>query len=69
MAVKGSRRAYLEGKFYNLPVYDRAKLSRGTQVNGPAIVEQLDSTTLIFPNQRAVVEEFGNLMIWLEDVA
>ena len=68
-AVKGSRQAYLEGKFYNVPVYDRAKLSRGIQVNGPAIVEQLDSTTLIFPNQRAVVEEFGNLMIWLEDVA
>ena len=45
------------------PVYDRASLRAGHSLEGPAIVEQLDSTTPIFPHDAAVVDRAGNLVI------
>jgi N-methylhydantoinase A len=43
------------------PVYARADLSAGTQLDGPAIVEQLDSTTIVPPGWRAEVDEWLNI--------
>ncbi|MCY4284047.1 MAG: hydantoinase/oxoprolinase family protein [Thiotrichales bacterium] len=45
------------------PVYHRASLRSGHSLTGPAIVEQLDSTTPIFPRDAAVVDHAGNLVI------
>ena len=45
------------------PVHDRASLRPGHVLEGPAIVEQLDSTTPIFPHDTAVVDRAGNLVI------
>ena len=45
------------------PVYDRALLAPGHEVAGPAVVEQLDSTTVVYPGQRAVVDDYRNLVI------
>ena len=45
------------------PVYDRRSLHAGHGLDGPAIIEQLDSTTPIFPGDRAVVDSAGNLVI------
>ena len=45
------------------PVYDRRSLRAGHTLDGPAIIEQLDSTTPIFPGDRAVVDSAGNLVI------
>ena len=45
------------------PVYDRAKLGNGHDFAGPAIVEQMDATTLILPAQRARVDQYANLVI------
>ena len=45
------------------PVYDRATLMPGDTIAGPAIVEQLDSTTLLFPGDRATVDPYLNLMV------
>ena len=45
------------------PVYDRESLRAGHALTGPAIVEQLDSTTPIFPGDTAVVDRAGNLII------
>jgi N-methylhydantoinase A len=44
-------------------VYDRATLGPGHAFAGPAIVEQPDSTTVVFPGQRARVDEWLNIMI------
>ena len=51
------------------PVYDRQSLRAGHALDGPAIVEQLDSTTPTFPGDRAVVDSAGNLVIRLHDGA
>jgi N-methylhydantoinase A len=66
-AVKGSRNAYIDGKFETVCVYERSKLMAGSRIQGPAIVEQVDSTTLILQGQLGRTDEFGNLMIILED--
>src|SRR3954469_5119008 len=45
------------------PVYDRATLSPGDIVMGAAVIEQLDSTTLLFPGDRASVDPHLNLIV------
>ena len=44
-------------------VYDRSMLSPGDAINGPAVVEQFDATTLIYPDCRAVVDQAANIVI------
>jgi len=45
------------------PIYHRDQLVPGREISGPAVVEQLDSTTLVFPEYRAAADRFGNLII------
>jgi N-methylhydantoinase A len=45
------------------PVFDRATLTAGTVIKGPAIIEQLDSTTPIPPGATAEVDPWLNLRI------
>ena len=51
------------GAFRDAPIYDRAKLLAGDCIDGPAVVEQFDSTTVITAAQRASVDSFGNIII------
>jgi N-methylhydantoinase A len=44
-------------------IYDRNKLHEGLEVPGPAIVGEMDSTTVILPGYRARVDAVGNLLI------
>jgi N-methylhydantoinase A len=45
------------------PIYDRYLLATGTELSGPAIVEEVDSSTLIYEGYRAVVNQHGHLVI------
>ena len=47
------------------PVYQRSRLPSGTEVNGPAILEQTDSTVLIAPGEQGKVDQYGNLILSL----
>ena len=47
----------------DVPVYDRQKLSANIHFEGPGLVVQLDSTTLIEPNSTVRTDQFGNLII------
>ena len=63
-AVIGSRHVYQGGGQYaDYILYDREKLHCGNVIQGPAIVEQMDSTTIILPGQKATVDQFLNMMI------
>ena len=64
-AVVAQRRVFFEaaGDFVQCPVYERKRLAAGHIVEGPAVVEQFDSTTLIHPGQRAEVDDLGFLLI------
>jgi N-methylhydantoinase A len=55
---------FAEAKGYvDCPVYDRYLLGDGCVIEGPAIVEELDSTTTIHPGYRAAVDPFANLHV------
>lgn len=45
------------------PIYDRARLGAGHAIAGPAIVSQLDATTLVLAGQVARVDKLGNIII------
>ncbi|MDE2791727.1 MAG: hydantoinase/oxoprolinase family protein [Paracoccaceae bacterium] len=47
------------------PVYDRAELVAGQAISGPAIIEQMDATVLVFPGDECVVDNWGNIIVTL----
>jgi N-methylhydantoinase A len=51
------------GGWVDTAVYDRDRLHRGARLDGPAIVEQADSTTVVPPGATAEVDAYGNLII------
>jgi len=60
---KGLRKVYLEGEEHETPIYDRLALASDTNFIGPAILEQIDTTTLVLPHQKATVDYQGNLIL------
>ena len=60
-------RFYHEGEWHDAGIYDRAVLSEGMVVPGPAIVIEMDSTTLVLPGCAARVDAIGNLLITPSD--
>ena len=47
------------------PVYDRDKLAPGQELTGPAVIEQLDATTVLAPGDRCRIDQAGNLIVEL----
>jgi N-methylhydantoinase A len=63
--ARETRPVYFEitGKWLDCPVFRREELGSGATLEGPAIVEQLDATTLLYPDDAAIVDEYGNILI------
>jgi N-methylhydantoinase A len=66
-ARSGSRPVYCGRRhgWLETPVYDRDRLGSGARVLGPAVLEQLDSTTVLGPGQTGVVEPHGHFIVEL----
>ena len=62
-ALKGYRRVFMDGVFADIPVYERSKLQSGMCIPSVAIVEQVDSTTVLFPGYDLSVDAYRNLII------
>ncbi|MBI2367871.1 MAG: hydantoinase/oxoprolinase family protein [Deltaproteobacteria bacterium] len=64
-AKTGERKVFFgkEHGTLNTQIYTRDLLETGHQIDGPAIVEQLDTTTVIQPEQEASVDEYRNIII------
>jgi N-methylhydantoinase A len=60
---KSSRAVYFGTQFRDTPVYDRASLPPGGRVDGPAVIEEFGSTTVVFPGQTVEVDPHGILVI------
>ena len=56
---------FAAGKCQRTPVYARARLVDGQTIKGPAIVEQMDATILVFPGDVCLVDKWGNMVITL----
>lgn len=67
-AQKGTRAVYFAPDGYrDTPVYDRYRLTPGTRITGPAIIEERESTCLITPGYRATVDAAFNVIAELEN--
>ncbi len=62
-AVEGRRTAWLEQGPLEVAVFDRYALAPGTTIEGPAIVEEQEATTVLGPSDRLELDPLGNLVI------
>jgi N-methylhydantoinase A len=66
-ALRGHRPIYYEESkdYLKTPIFERTVLGAGLSLEGPAVIEEMDSTTIIRPGQTAEVDDFGNIVISL----
>ncbi|GIF25650.1 N-methylhydantoinase A [Actinoplanes tereljensis] len=62
-ARTGETPIYVDGHYVDAALYDRLKLKAGNVITGPAIVTEMDSTTLILPGHAATTDDGGSLLI------
>ncbi|RKF13415.1 hydantoinase/oxoprolinase family protein [Roseovarius spongiae] len=62
-AQTGTRPVRFDGAAHDTPVYWRDHLPLDAALNGPAIIEQMDTTLLIEPGDRATGDELGNIRV------
>lgn len=62
--LKGTRKAYFPeaGGYIDCPIYDRYALAVGAVIEGPAIIEERESTCVLGVGDRGQVDNFGNLL-------
>lgn len=68
LTARGERAVYLgrEDGFTPCPVYLRDQIPARSVFQGPAVIEQMDATTLVLPGQSARVDEGGNILLEFE---
>ena len=49
--------------------YAREALKAGNRIEGPAVINQYDSTTVVPPGLTAEIDRFGNIVIWVDESA
>ena len=62
-ALRETRKARFNGVTLDCPIYQRERLDVGARFAGPAIVDQLDATTVVPPGHTARVDDFKNILI------
>jgi N-methylhydantoinase A len=63
MPEPAHRPVWFDGGWHTAAIYDRLALPVGAVVQGPAVLEQPDATTVVDPGLQARVDEFGNLIV------
>ncbi|MDT2023214.1 hydantoinase/oxoprolinase family protein [Methylocella sp. CPCC 101449] len=66
-ALRETRKAQFDGKIVDCPVYQREKLDVGANFIGPAIIDQLDCTTVLFPGHTARVDAYRNIIMTVQE--
>ena len=62
-ALIGDRPVYFDGRWHDVPRFERSHLLAKDLVVGPAIIEEFGSTIPLLPTCTAVVDTFGNLIV------
>jgi N-methylhydantoinase A len=62
-ARAGSRKVWFDGGWRDTTVWSRLALPAGATIEGPAILEQPDATTVIEPGHVGRVDAFGNVIV------
>lgn len=69
-ALKKKRKVYLPLKeaFGEVPVYDGHKLRYGNRVEGPAVIEQVNTTTFVTPEYNILCDKYGSYTMYLKTI-
>jgi N-methylhydantoinase A len=62
-ACTGVRPVYFEQAFVETRIFNREHLQPGDCIQGPAIIEEFGSTTVVFPGLQARVDDYANLLL------
>jgi N-methylhydantoinase A len=62
-AIIASTQVYMDNREQDAKIYDRSKLKSGNRIVGPAIITEMDSTTLILSDHAGDVDKFGTIVI------
>ena len=62
-AVVARHKIFVEGRDQLASLYDRRKLKAGNEIPGPAVVLEMDSTTVILPGHSGTIDALGNILI------
>lgn len=62
-AQTGLRDVWFSGRKLECPIYRREALPLGTKLKGAAILEQLDTTVIVNPDDLVEVDDFGNVIM------
>jgi N-methylhydantoinase A len=67
-AFKNKRKAWLplKRRFEEVPVYDGAKLRYGNKIEGPAIIEQVNTTTFVTPEYNVLCDQYGSYTMYVK---
>ncbi len=68
-AFKQNRMIYfpLEETFAEVPVYDGHKMMCGNRVEGPAVIEQVNTTTFVTPEYNVLCDQYGSYTVYLKE--
>lgn len=59
----GRRQVYFDGGWYETVIYERARLPVEKVVEGPCIIQEMSSTTIVEPGQRVRIDSVGTMII------
>jgi N-methylhydantoinase A len=62
-AAAGTTTIWVDDADATATLYERNRLQAGNRIAGPAIITEMDSTTLILPGHTGEIDQFGNIMI------
>jgi N-methylhydantoinase A len=62
-ARKGVRPVFFDGQWVDTPIHDRARLPAGHRLDGPAVIEEFGSTTVVWPGQWLEVDAHGIMLV------
>jgi N-methylhydantoinase A len=62
-ATTGVRKVWFDGAWHDTTIYARLELPEGSEIQGPAILEQPDATTVVSPDFKARVDLHGNVIV------
>jgi N-methylhydantoinase A len=67
-ALRGHRDVFFlsRGGFESTPVYDGNKIASGHLVSGPAIIEEPDTTIVVYPGQEAMADHYRTYVIEIQ---
>lgn len=66
-ALKETRRVFFAGDgWLDTPIYERSKLGAGASAQGPLVVEEPTTATVVCPGQTLSVDQYGNLIVEME---